>query len=85
MVASPACSISQGVIEPDPAEADRSAVLNGIAYDAEADTFLITGKYWPELIEIRVSEPGDAGSASAGEGDPRDAGDVDARVEEAAR
>ncbi len=74
-----------GVIEPDPAESDRSAVLNGIAYDAEAETFLITGKYWPELIEIRVSESGDEASASAGEGDPREAGDLDARVEEAAR
>jgi glutaminyl-peptide cyclotransferase len=75
----------EGVIEPDPAEADRSAVLNGIAYDAEGDTFLVTGKYWPELIEIRVSEPGDEASASAGEGNPWDTGDVDARVEEAAR
>ncbi len=75
----------EGVIEPDPAEADRGAVLNGIAHDPEADTFLVTGKYWPELIEIRVSEPGEEGSASAGEGDPREAGDLDARVEEAAR
>ena len=36
---------------------NREAVLNGIAYDAEADTFLVTGKRWPELIEIRVSDP----------------------------
>lgn len=27
--------------------------LNGIAYDAEQDTFLITGKYWPKLFEVR--------------------------------
>lgn len=46
-----------GIVEPDPAEADPSAVLNGIAYDPAAGTFLVTGKYWPELIEIRVSEP----------------------------
>jgi glutamine cyclotransferase len=44
-----------GIIEPHPAAADSAAVLNGIAYDAVADTFLITGKRWPELIEIRVS------------------------------
>ena len=47
-----------GLIEPHPAEAYSGAVLNGIAYDAEADTFMVTGKYWPELIEIRVREPG---------------------------
>jgi glutamine cyclotransferase len=53
-----------GVIEPDPAMADPSAVLNGIAYDPAAGTFLVTGKYWPELIEIRVSEPAQPGSTS---------------------
>ena len=30
-------------------------VLNGIAYDPEADTFLITGKHWPKLFEVRWS------------------------------
>lgn len=28
-------------------------VLNGIAYDAAAKTFLLTGKYWPTLFEVR--------------------------------
>ncbi len=28
-------------------------VLNGIAYDADSDTFLITGKMWPKLFEVR--------------------------------
>jgi len=46
-----------GIIEPHPAQADAGAVLNGIAYDAEADTFLVTGKNWPEMIEIRVRGP----------------------------
>jgi len=46
----------RGLIEPHPAEADRGAVLNGIAWDAVDGTFLVTGKYWPELIEIRVHE-----------------------------
>ncbi len=45
-----------GIIEPHPAILDGSSVLNGIAYDAEAGTFLVTGKEWPELIEIRVGE-----------------------------
>lgn len=28
-------------------------VLNGIAYDPVADTFLVTGKYWPTMFEVR--------------------------------
>lgn len=45
-----------GILEPHPALDDTSAVPNGIAYDVSADTFLVTGKLWPELIEIRVSQ-----------------------------
>ncbi len=36
-----------------PREAALADVLNGIAYDANADTFLITGKLWPKLFEVR--------------------------------
>ncbi|MEX1345456.1 MAG: glutaminyl-peptide cyclotransferase [Candidatus Limnocylindrales bacterium] len=43
-----------GIIEPHPALADPGDVLNGIAYDTATETFLVTGKRWPELIEIRV-------------------------------
>jgi glutamine cyclotransferase len=43
-----------GVLEPNPRLNDSRAVLNGIAYDAGADTFLLTGKHWPELVEIRI-------------------------------
>ncbi|HLA45671.1 MAG TPA: glutaminyl-peptide cyclotransferase, partial [Aggregatilineales bacterium] len=32
---------------------DSGAVLNGIAYDAENDVFLITGKLWDKLFEVR--------------------------------
>jgi len=28
-------------------------VLNGIVYLPESDTFLITGKYWPKMFEVR--------------------------------
>lgn len=31
------------------------AVLNGIAYDAEADRLFVTGKNWPQLFEIEVA------------------------------
>lgn len=30
-------------------------VLNGIAYKADSGTFLVTGKLWPTLFELRVS------------------------------
>ncbi len=32
-------------------------VLNGIAYDAEADRFFVTGKLWPHLYEIDIVKP----------------------------
>lgn len=28
-------------------------VLNGIAYDPETDTFLVTGKFWPKMFRVR--------------------------------
>jgi glutamine cyclotransferase len=30
------------------------AVLNGIAYDADRDRLFVTGKYWPQLFEIKI-------------------------------
>jgi glutamine cyclotransferase len=36
------------------AQADRDAVLNGIAYDAARDRLFVTGKLWPRMFEIRV-------------------------------
>lgn len=32
-------------------------VLNGIAYDAKGDRLFVTGKYWPNLFEIRLEVP----------------------------
>jgi glutaminyl-peptide cyclotransferase len=32
---------------------DPEAVLNGIAYDPVAGTFLLTGKLWPAMFEVR--------------------------------
>lgn len=45
-----------GIIEPHPTVASSEDVLNGIAYDASTDSYLVTGKRWPELIEIRIVE-----------------------------
>jgi glutaminyl-peptide cyclotransferase len=47
-----------GIIEPHPQATDAAAVLNGIAWDAASQTFLVTGKRWPELLQIRLFEPG---------------------------
>ncbi|MGN6329082.1 MAG: glutaminyl-peptide cyclotransferase [Rhodanobacter sp.] len=38
---------------PDPA----NDVLNGIAYDAAGDRLFVTGKRWPHVYEIRLTEP----------------------------
>ena len=35
---------------------DAADVLNGIAYDAQADRLFVTGKFWPLLFEIKVVE-----------------------------
>ncbi len=39
------------------ARRDPDAVLNGIAYDAQAKRLFVTGKYWPQLFEIELVRP----------------------------
>lgn len=39
---------------PDQDRVDAEAVLNGIAYDAQAKRLFVTGKNWPKLFEIRL-------------------------------
>ena len=36
---------------------DAGSVLNGIAYNADSQTFFVTGKRWPKLFEVRFIEP----------------------------
>ncbi|WP_295628552.1 glutaminyl-peptide cyclotransferase [uncultured Corynebacterium sp.] len=44
------------LVESLPAEARRKAdVFNGIAHIPGTDRFLVTGKYWPTLFEVRIS------------------------------
>jgi glutaminyl-peptide cyclotransferase len=45
----------------------REAVLNGIAYDADGERLLVTGKHWPRLywIEVPGLLPAPAGDNSA--------------------
>lgn len=35
---------------------NQAEVLNGIAFDTSTGHFFITGKYWPEIFELDVSE-----------------------------
>ncbi len=46
-----------GLLEPDPAAADPDAVLNGIAHLGD-DRFLVTGKRWPAVFEVRFVADG---------------------------
>ena len=47
-----------GIITPHPQQADSNSVLNGIAYRPGTGTFLITGKRWPTIFEVRFeSQP----------------------------
>ena len=45
-------------VNPDPATGaiQHPEVLNGIAYDPTAETFYITGKWWPKMFEVRFVE-----------------------------
>jgi len=39
---------------PEETRANSQSVLNGIAYDDVEDTFLLTGKNWPVMYEVRL-------------------------------
>ena len=43
--------------EAERSELDGGAVLNGIAFNSESQTFYITGKKWPKLFEVVFTEP----------------------------
>lgn len=47
---------ADGLLKPE--ERRGTDVLNGIAYRPETDTFLITGKNWPRMFEVRWVEAG---------------------------
>jgi glutamine cyclotransferase len=38
------------------AQRSSDAVVNGIAYDPESDRIFVTGKLWPAIFEIKLSE-----------------------------
>jgi len=37
-----------------PQERSNAEVLNGIAYDPESESFLLTGKYWPKIFRVTL-------------------------------
>jgi glutaminyl-peptide cyclotransferase len=46
---------ASGLLSPEErAHVGPEAVLNGIAYDAASDTFLLTGKDWPKLFRVKL-------------------------------
>lgn len=44
---------ASGLLAPEERLDEGRAVLNGIAHDARSGTFLLTGKLWPALFEVR--------------------------------
>ena len=34
----------------------KAAFLNGIAHDPATGHLLVTGKYWPQMFEIKISK-----------------------------
>jgi glutaminyl-peptide cyclotransferase len=47
--------ILANLLQPADYVPERTDVLNGIAYDSTSKTFLITGKRWPKLFELRLN------------------------------
>jgi glutamine cyclotransferase len=46
--------LSQAGVKYDPLSIDAGYVMNGIAYQPKKNTFFITGKCWPVLVEVRL-------------------------------
>jgi glutamine cyclotransferase len=46
-----------GLLAPGDIRDPNDEVLNGIAWDPETRRLFVTGKNWPKLFEIRVTEP----------------------------
>ena len=46
--------LAQAGVKYDPLTVDGGYVLNGIAYKPSSNTFFITGKCWPVLVELKI-------------------------------
>jgi glutamine cyclotransferase len=47
----------RGLLSLEDRQSSDADVLNGIAYDAANDRLFVTGKLWPKLFEIELTEP----------------------------
>jgi glutamine cyclotransferase len=46
--------LSQAGVKYDPLSIDAGYVLNGIAYHPKKNTYFITGKCWPVIVEVKL-------------------------------
>ena len=46
--------LAQAGVKYDPLSVDVGYVLNGIAYNSNTNTFFITGKCWPVMVEMKI-------------------------------
>jgi glutamine cyclotransferase len=46
--------LAQTGVKYDPLTVDAGYVLNGIAYQPKSNTFFITGKCWPVMVELKI-------------------------------
>ena len=49
--------IDLGRLYPHGMRSPRADVMNGIAWDSRDDTLLVTGKFWPQLYRLQLSQP----------------------------
>lgn len=47
--------LDASILEQPRSETTSGAVLNGIAYDADSDSFWLTGKFWNQLYQVKIS------------------------------
>ena len=46
-----------GLVDPDPVDPTVGSWPNGIAKIPGGDTWLLTGKLWPQAVEVRITQP----------------------------
>lgn len=49
--------LDMGALFPQALRGRGVDVFNGVAYDAQSDTWLVTGKYWPRIYRVKLSLP----------------------------
>lgn len=47
--------LAQAKVQYNPLNIDGGYVLNGIAYKASTNTFFLTGKCWPVIVEVKLN------------------------------